>query len=60
MVLDSPVAGKEGAMTKPQPVLAELIHVVAELAFTATSVLFAILPTLILLSGFIVAVCILQ
>jgi hypothetical protein len=60
MVLDSPVAGKEGAMTKLQPVLAELNHDVAELAFTATSVFFAILPTLILLSSFIVAVIILQ
>ncbi len=39
MVLDSTVAGKEGAMTKPQPVLAELMHVVAELVFTTISVI---------------------
>ncbi len=60
MVLDSTVAGKEGAMTNPQPALAERIHVVADLVFTATSVFSAILPTLILLSVFIVAVIILQ
>jgi len=38
MVLDSTVAGKEGAMTKLQPASATKIHVVAELVFTTISI----------------------
>ncbi len=39
MVVDSTFAGKKGAMTKPQPASEEGIHVVAELGFTALSVI---------------------
>ena len=38
-MLDSTVAGKVGAMTKPQPATATSIHVVAELVFTTISVI---------------------
>ena len=47
MVLDSTVAGKEGAMTKPQAASEAGIHVVAELGFTAIS----IISVLIILLG---------
>ena len=39
MVLDSTVAGKEGAMTNPQSASATSIHFVAELVFTTISVI---------------------
>ena len=38
-MLDSTVAGKEGAMTKTQPATATSMHVVAELVFTTISVI---------------------